>query len=124
MCRVLAYLGRPTPLDHLLFATDSSLTRQSYNPRMMASFVNLAGFGLVAWDEVSARPEDPFVYRSTLLPAHDANLRALARKLEPTCVVAHVRGITEGLSAVISQQNAHPFRFDDAHVALAHNGHA
>ena len=123
MCRVLAYLGRSTPLEHLLYATDSSLARQAYSPRMMASFVNLAGFGLAAWDDASPRPEEPFVYRATALPTHDPNLRALARKLEPTCVLAHVRGITEGLPAVVSQQNTHPFRFEDAHVALAHNGH-
>ena len=35
MCRVLAYLGEPISLAHVLFETDSSLVRQSYSPRMM-----------------------------------------------------------------------------------------
>lgn len=49
MCRVLAYLGEPISLERVLFETDSSLVRQSYSPRMMATFLNLAGFGMVAW---------------------------------------------------------------------------
>ena len=94
MCRVLAYLGEPISLEHVLFETDSSLVRQSYSPRMMAAFLNLAGFGMVAWDPRSVRAEDPFTYRVTTLPAFDRNLHALAAKLAPTCLVAHVRGIT------------------------------
>src|SRR5262249_45729172 len=84
MCRVLAYLGEPISLGHALFETDSSLVRQSYSPRMMNTFLNLAGFGMVAWEPNSARAQEPFVYRTTSLPAFDPNLRALARKLEPT----------------------------------------
>ena len=38
------------------------------------------------------RLEEPFVYRTTTLPGFDRNLRGLAGKLEPTCLVAHVRG--------------------------------
>ena len=94
MCRVLAYLGDPISLEHVLFETDSSLVRQSYSPRMMAAFLNLAGFGMVAWDPRSVHAEDPFTYRVTTLPAFDRNLHALAAKLAPTCLVAHVRGIT------------------------------
>jgi hypothetical protein len=48
MCRVLAYLGEPISLEHVLFETDSSLVRQSYSPRMMQKFLNLAGFGMAA----------------------------------------------------------------------------
>lgn len=123
MCRVLAYLGRPTSLENLLYATDASLARQAYSPRMMADVVNLAGFGVAAWDDVSARREEPFVYRTTMLPAFDENLRMLARKLEPTCVVAHVRGVADEARAIISPQNLHPFRLEGAGVAFAHNGH-
>ena len=123
MCRVLAYLGAPTPLETLLYATDLSLARQAYSPRMMATFVNLAGFGFAAWDDATAHPDDPFVYRVTAVPTHDENLHALAHKLAPSCVLAHVRGVVDGQPAVVSQQNTHPFRFARAHVALAHNGH-
>jgi len=34
---------------------------------MMATFLNLAGFGMVAWDPRSAQAEDPFTYRVTTL---------------------------------------------------------
>jgi glutamine amidotransferase len=123
MCRVLAYLGEPISLGHALYETDSSLVRQSYSPRMMNTFLNLAGFGMAAWDPHSVRADEPFVYRTTSLPAFDPNLRALAHKLEPTCLVAHVRGVTYGEREVVGAANLHPFRFPDARVAMAHNGH-
>jgi glutamine amidotransferase len=123
MCRVLAYLGEPISLEHVLFGTDSSLARQSYSPRMMETFLNLAGFGLVAWDPRSVRADDPFIYRVTTLPTFDRNLRGLSGKLAPTCVVAHVRGVTYSGHEMIAETNLHPFRFRGAAVAMAHNGH-
>jgi glutamine amidotransferase len=123
MCRVLAYLGAPISLEQVLYETDSSLVRQSYSPRMMATFLNLAGFGMIAWDGRSIRPEEPFLYRVTTLPVFDRNLRGLASKLAPTCLVAHVRGVTYSGRDVVAETNLHPFRFEGARVALAHNGH-
>ena len=124
MCRVLAYLGPPLNVEHVLFTTDSSLVRQVYSPRMMASFLNLAGFGMAAWDPNSRKPEAPFVYRATTLPAFDRNLENMARKIAPRCLLAHVRGVSNSPEEVVSQQNVHPFLCSGAHVALAHNGHA
>src|SRR5258708_4383681 len=121
MCRVLAYLGPPLNVEHVLFTTDSSLARQAYSPRMMASFLNLAGFGMVAWDPDSRMPEAPFVYRVTTLPAFDRNLENLARKIAPRCFLAHVRGVSNSPGEVFSQQNDHPFLYIVAHVALAPN---
>ena len=123
MCRVVGYLGRPLLLDSVLFATDSSLARQTYSPRMMATFLNLAGFGMAAWDEDSVRPEEPFLYKVTSLPAFDRNLKCLAEKVTARCVIAHVRGVTYSEHEVLSQTNLHPFRFPDVRVTLAHNGH-
>jgi glutamine amidotransferase len=123
MCRVLAYLGEPISLGHVLYETDSSLVRQSYSPRMMETFLNLAGFGVVAWDPQSVRARDPFAYRATTLPLFDRNLRNLAAKLAPTCMIAHVRGATYSERELLSETNLHPFRFHDADVVLAHNGH-
>jgi glutamine amidotransferase len=123
MCRILAYLGEPLPVQHLLFDTDNSLVRQSYSPRMMNTFLNLAGFGMKAWDPASLRPEDPFTYRVTTLPPFDRNLRSMASKLAPTCLVAHVRGVTYSGEGVVADTNLHPFQFTGTHVALAHNGH-
>ena len=123
MCRVVGYLGRPVALTSILYATDSSLVRQAYSPRMMATFLNLAGFGMAAWDSDSVSPDEPFTYKVTTLPVFDRNLRSLAQKIAPTCLLAHVRGVTYGGDEVVSQQNLHPFRFHDAKVTLAHNGH-
>ena len=123
MCRILAYLGEPLPVQHVLFDTDNCLVRQSYSPRMMNTFLNLAGFGMKAWDPTSLRPEDPFTYRTTTLPSFDRNLRFLSSKLAPTCLVAHVRGVTYSGEAVVADTNLHPFHFAGARVVLAHNGH-
>jgi glutamine amidotransferase len=123
MCRILAYLGEPIPVQSLLFDTDNSLVRQSYSPRMMNTFLNLAGFGIKAWDPISLRPEDPFTYRSTTLPSFDRNLRFFAAKLAPTCLVAHVRGLTYSGEGVVAETNLHPFHFAGTRVVLAHNGH-
>lgn len=123
MCRVLGYLGRPISLEGVLFETDSSLARQTYSPRMMQSFLNLAGFGLAAWEPGSERPQEPLVYRVTTLPSFDPNLRSLARKLAPTCLIAHVRGVSWSPHEVVGNQNVHPFRFPGSRVTLAHNGH-
>jgi glutamine amidotransferase len=123
MCRVLAYLGEPLPVRNLLFDTDNGLVAQSYSPQMMNTFLNLAGFGMQAWDPTSLRHEEPFTYRTTTLPSFDRNLRSLSAKIAPTCLVAHVRGVTYSDEAVVSDTNLHPFRFPGARVVLAHNGH-
>jgi glutamine amidotransferase len=83
MCRVVAYLGEPISLAGVLFETDSSLVRQTYSPRMMAKFLNLAGFGMVAWDPQSVRPEEPFTYRVATLPAFDRTSVASAASSLP-----------------------------------------
>jgi glutamine amidotransferase len=123
MCRILAYLGEPLPVRNLLFDTDNSLVRQSYSPRMMNTFLNLAGFGMTAWDPTSLRPEEPFTYRATSLPSFDRNLHYLASKLAPTCLVAHVRGVTYSGEGIVADTNLHPFHFIGTRVVLAHNGH-
>ena len=123
MCRVLAYLGEPLPVQHLLFDTDNSLVRQSYSPKLMNTFLNLGGFGMKAWDPTSLRPEVPFTYRATTLPSFDRNLRLMAAKIAPTCLIAHVRGVTYSGEAVVADTNLHPFHFPGARVVLAHNGH-
>ena len=123
VCRVLAYLGEPIPVRNLLFDPDQGLVSQSYSPKMMNTFLNLGGFGMQAWDPWSLRPEEPFTYRTTNLPSFDRNLRSLSGKLAPSCLVAHVRGVTYGEEAVVADTNLHPFRFPGAQVVLAHNGH-
>ena len=121
MCRALAYLGQPVLLDNLLFQPDSALVKQSYMPQML-NLLNLAGFGLKAWDRDSPDADRPYSYASTSLPIYDRNLKALAEKIRATCVLAHVRGVHFNTEGIISQQNIHPFQFRGCRIALAHNG--
>jgi glutamine amidotransferase len=121
MCRALLYLGQPVLLDNLLFQPDSALVRQSTMPKML-HMLNLAGFGMRAWDPGSADPERAFSYYSQSLPVFDRNLQNLAHKIRPSCVLAHVRGVAYSTRVEISLQNVHPFHFADTPLVLAHNG--
>ena len=121
MCRALAYLGQPVLLDTLLYQPDSALVKQSFMPKML-HLLNLAGFGMKAWDRGSPDPLKPYSYASTALPVFDRNLKALAEKIRPTCVLGHVRGVAYNTEVEISLQNVHPFQFPGVRLALAHNG--
>ena len=121
MCRALAYLGQPVLLDSLLYQPDSALVKQSFMPKMLHQ-LNLAGFGMKAWDRGSLDPHKPYSYASTALPVFDRNLKALAEKIRPTCVLGHVRGVAYNTEVEISLQNVHPFQFPGVRLALAHNG--
>jgi glutamine amidotransferase len=121
MCRVLAYLGSPAPIDSFLYKPDNSLINQAYDPEML-HMMNLAGFGMAAWDSSSRHPSQPFIYRSTALPIFDRNLRALADKVWASCLLAHVRGVPYSHQSVLSEQNAHPFTLPGIPLAMAHNG--
>lgn len=121
MCRALLYLGQPVLLDNLLFQPDSALVRQSFMPKML-HMLNLAGFGMRAWDPQSANPEQAYSYYSQSLPVFDRNLQNLAQKVRPTCVLAHVRGVAYSTRVEISVQNVHPFHFTGVPIVMAHNG--
>ena len=121
MCRALLYLGQPVLLDNLLFQPDSALVRQSYMPKML-HMLNLAGFGMRAWDPATVDPERPFSYYSQSLPVFDRNLKGLAEKIRAGCVLAHVRGVAYSTRVEISLQNVHPFHFAGVPLVLAHNG--
>jgi predicted glutamine amidotransferase len=121
MCRALLYLGQPVLLDNLLFQPDSALVRQSFMPKML-HMLNLAGFGMRAWDPQSANPDQAYAYYSQSLPVFDRNLQNLAHKIRPSCLLAHVRGVAYSTRVEISLQNVHPFHFPKVPLVLAHNG--
>jgi predicted glutamine amidotransferase len=121
MCRALLYLGKPVLLDNLLYQPDSALVRQSYMPKML-HMMNLAGFGMRAWDRQSRAPGKPWAYSSTELPVFDRNLKNLAEKVEASAVLAHVRGVAYSTDVEISPANVHPFQFPGSPLAMAHNG--
>jgi glutamine amidotransferase len=121
MCRVLMYRGEPVSLDALLYQPNNSLVKQAYHPQLF-SMLSLAGFGMLAWDASSHRPELPFSYRSVEIPVFDPNLKQLAEKLRVSALVAHVRGVMFDDNPTVGEQNLHPFRFNGYRLALAHNG--
>jgi predicted glutamine amidotransferase len=121
MCRALVYLGEPVLLDDLLYQPDSSLVKQSYMPRMLR-MLNLAGFGMMAWDRSSINAELPYRYSTTTLPVFDSNLKHLSGKIAANCFLGHVRGVAMDSAVTINEHNVHPFWFPGAKLALAHNG--
>jgi len=122
MCRVLMYQGAEVRLDDLLYQPDNSLIKQVYDAQLL-KMLNLAGFGMLAWDGASHEPEMPFSYRSTSIPVFDRNLRDLAQKLRVSAAIAHVRGVPFHDRVTLGEQNLHPFLYKGARIALAHNGH-
>jgi glutamine amidotransferase len=121
MCRMIGYLGTPVPVADLIIEPDSALLKQTIDAQML-SMLNLAGFGLAAWDEASHAPATPFAYRSTQVAIFDRNLQALAHKVRASAMIAHIRGVPYNPGVQISEQNVHPFRFDGVRLAMAHNG--
>lgn len=122
MCRILSYLGNPILLEELLYKPDNSFIKQSYHPKYMSHLLNLAGFGMVTWDTRSHNPKLPYIYKTSHLPFYDENLRNLATKIMPHCLLMHLRGVSYNEKQVVSQQNVHPFIFPNTNLALAHNG--
>lgn len=121
MCRMLGYLGEPVLLDDLIIKPDNSLIYQTTNAQMLA-MLNLAGFGLAAWDDGMAEPHLPLTFHSTQVAVLDTNLRVLARKLQVRGLVAHLRGVPHDGHALVNQQSLHPFAMAGSPLVLAHNG--
>lgn len=122
MCRVLSYLGLPICVEELLYKPDNSFIKQSYHPKYMPHLLNLAGYGMVAWDAKSYNAALPFIFRIFRLPFYDENLRNLSGKITAQCLLAHLRGVAYNDKQVVSQENVHPFMFNGTNIALAHNG--
>lgn len=122
MCRILTYLGKPILMEELLYYPDNSFIKQSYHPKYMSHLLNLAGFGLAAWDDHSHNKKIPYHYKTPNLPFYDENLHNLSSKIMPYCFLAHLRGVSYSDAQVVSMQNVHPFIFPLSNVALAHNG--
>ncbi|MEA5565178.1 MULTISPECIES: ergothioneine biosynthesis protein EgtC [unclassified Anabaena] len=117
MCRLLAYLGSPISLDHLLYKPEHSLIVQSYQPREMTSgLLNADGFG-VGWYH-SQKNTDPFIYKNTLPIWNDINLPSLSRYVESKCVLAYVRSATPGQA--LDFANCQPFNHQQ--TLFIHNG--
>jgi len=113
MCRWLAYMGEEVFLDELLFETEHSLVEQSLHSTHGHVTTNGDGFGL-GW--YGARDE-PGLYREVLPAWNDSNLRNLARQIQSSFFMAHVRAST---GTETSRVNCHPFRH--GRWLFMHNG--
>ena len=124
VCRVLAYLGEPLPVRNLLFDPDNSLVTPVVQPADDEHVPQSRG--LRACRHGIRRRSGPTSRSRTgrrRFPRSTATSASLSGKLAPTCLVAHVRGVTYSEEAVVADTNLHPFQFPGARVVLAHNGH-
>ena len=121
MCRALLYLGEPVLLDNLLYQPDSALVRQSYMPKML-NMLNLAGFGLRAWDPRLARAGAAVLLRLAVAagvrpqpeePRRKGARRLRARARARRCVFRRGRDLAAERAPVPVRRRA---------LALAHNG--
>ncbi|MCC7393925.1 MAG: class II glutamine amidotransferase [Sphingomonadaceae bacterium] len=121
MCRMLAYVGESVRLDDLLIKPDSSLIHQVVDAQML-SMLNLAGYGLAAWDDAMADAHLPLLFRSTDVAIFDPNLRSIAAKLRVRALIAHLRGIPYDGHVAVNRQSLHPFSSPGSPLVMAHNG--
>lgn len=118
MCRLLAYLGEPIPLEDLIFKPEHSLVAQSYQPKeLQIALLNADGFG-VGWHHSQDLTAEPFIYRNVLPIWNDANLPHLCRYIQAGSFVANIRSATPGLPLDFS--NCQPFRHGQ--LLFVHNG--
>ena len=113
MCRWIAYRGRPTYLETLVFAPTHSLVAQSLHADEAKSTTNGDGFG-IGW---YGKRQEPGLYREIRPAWSDENLRNICSQVRSRLFFAHVRAST---GAAIARANCHPFAHG-AHMFM-HNG--
>lgn len=116
MCRHVAYLGPPVPLDALIALPPFGLEKQSYAPRRQQhGVVNADGFG-IGWYR-DANPY-PVRYRRAVPIWGDENLRSLAVATTSHAMLGAVRSATPGQS--LSEGACAPF--SAGRWLFSHNG--
>ena len=128
VCRHVGYLGPPARLDHLLLAPRHSLLEQSHAPADMRAggTMNADGFGVGWYPEhatstAAAEPGDPIGperYRNEAPMWTDVSLRALARGIRSSAVLAAARSATAGMP--VTSTACAPFT--DGRWLFSHNG--
>ena len=122
MCRVLAFVGRETPLANLLLTPENSLVNQSLDPERHPE-LQLAGWGFGAWSEHLLTPEEPFIYRRPMAAFYDDNLERVVPSLRAHTMLAHVRAAAYDAKVVLADENCHPFSFTGTPWIVAQNGY-
>ena len=113
MCRWIAYIGAPLPMEELILKPENSLIEQSYACREGAEPTNGDGFG-VAW---YGEHGEPGVFHTVEPAWNSRNLVSLAKHIRSRLFIAHVRATT---GTPIQQTNCHPFYH--GRWMFAHNG--
>lgn len=116
MCRFVVYKGPQILLSDLLIKPQHSLIRQSYCALERTEPLNGDGFG-VGWYVPQIAPT-PGLFTSITPAWANQNLRRLADKVMSSCIFAHVRAATGGLT--VSEYNCHPFQYE--RFLWMHNG--
>lgn len=138
MCRLTAYFGPPILVDDLLYRSERSVIRQSFDARERLGGsggevyeignLNADGFGLGWYRNSSPKDEkgeaadvgqyEPCVFKDTGPAWLNRNLRNLARMIESRLVFAHVRAAGPGMS--VCECSCHPFVY--GRYMFMHNG--
>ena len=121
MCRILAYIGPELPLESLLLTPENSLINQSLDPELHPH-LQLAGWGFAAWSEHLLKPEEPFLYRRPKAAFYDDNAKRIIPSLQGNTLLAHVRASSYDAKVVQTDENCHPYAFDETQWIIAQNG--
>ncbi len=116
MCRFALYLGSPILVSSLVTEPANSIIHQSFHSHEREEPLNGDGFGL-AWYAPQITDE-PTIFKDVTPAWSNENLLNLARVIETTCLLAHVRAATSGLA--VTRLNCHPFGWRS--FAFMHNG--
>ena len=116
MCRVVGYLGAPTPIATVVTDPPHSLRAQARAPRELPpGMLGSDGYG-IAW--YSGVQRAPARYRQTLPIWTDPNLDTLVPHVMSSCFVGSTRTAAQAMP--VSLTNTPPFCFGDA--MFVHNG--
>ncbi|MDJ0840724.1 MAG: class II glutamine amidotransferase [Acidobacteriota bacterium] len=116
MCRFVLYLGPEILMSTLVTLPRNSIVHQSFHAEMRSEPLNGDGFGL-AWYASNITPR-PALFKSVSPAWSNMNLRSLARVTHSSCILAHVRAATPGLT--VFRENCHPFSYGP--FSFMHNG--
>lgn len=93
MCRFVAYIGKETAADTLVFGGDHSLYEQSWKPReLLSGSVNADGYGVVWYGE-----ERPGRIAEARPIWYDDDLEGTLAVLRSSCILAALRNGTPGI---------------------------
>ncbi|GMH45158.1 hypothetical protein BSKO_13115 [Bryopsis sp. KO-2023] len=129
MCRLLAYMGDPILLAHVVLWPDRSIIKQSYDARerlldpslpfhLAHGNLNADGFG-IGWYAMDREPSpNPCVFTSITPAWNNDNLARISTKIISPLIFAHVRAAYPEMP--VSEQNCHPFQW--GRYMWMHNG--